>query len=114
MALYKVEICGVNTAKLPVLKSAETRMLLEKARQGEQYCQKSFVGHVSKMKFDWVVGEGEMVFQECRSVGDRSVDDSVAKMKDKLFSTLLSEASLLHSYTPERLPLIPPFPHSPV
>ena len=31
----KVEICGVNTAQLPVLKSAETRALLEKARAGD-------------------------------------------------------------------------------
>ena len=32
----KVEICGVNTAKLPVLKAAETRELLEKARAGDK------------------------------------------------------------------------------
>ena len=32
----KVEICGVNTAKLPVLKSAQTRELMEKARGGDQ------------------------------------------------------------------------------
>lgn len=32
----KVEICGVNTAKLPVLKSAETRELMEKARNGDR------------------------------------------------------------------------------
>ena len=31
----KVEICGVNTASLPVLKGAETRKLLEKARDGD-------------------------------------------------------------------------------
>ena len=31
----KVEICGVNTATLPVLKSSETRELLEKARAGD-------------------------------------------------------------------------------
>ena len=31
----KVEICGVNTAALPVLRSAETRELLEKARAGD-------------------------------------------------------------------------------
>ena len=31
----KVEICGVNTAELPVLKSAETRGLLERARAGD-------------------------------------------------------------------------------
>ena len=32
----KVEICGVNTAKLPVLKANETRRLLEKARSGDE------------------------------------------------------------------------------
>ena len=32
----KVEICGVNTAKLPVLKSAESRALMEKAQAGDK------------------------------------------------------------------------------
>ena len=32
----KVEICGVNTAQLPVLKSAETRALLEQAHAGDE------------------------------------------------------------------------------
>ena len=31
----KVEICGVNTAELPVLKAAETRELLRKSRAGD-------------------------------------------------------------------------------
>ena len=31
----KVEICGVNTARLPVLKGAETRALLERAHAGD-------------------------------------------------------------------------------
>ena len=31
----KVEICGVNTARLPVLKAAETRALMEKAQAGD-------------------------------------------------------------------------------
>ena len=31
----KVEICGVNTAKLPVLRGEETRRLLEKAQSGQ-------------------------------------------------------------------------------
>ena len=33
--LGKVEICGVNTAKLPVLKSSETMELLKKCREGD-------------------------------------------------------------------------------
>ncbi len=32
----KVEICGVNTAKLPVLKNAETMELIQKAQQGDK------------------------------------------------------------------------------
>ena len=32
----KVEICGVNTAKLPVLKNAETMRLIQKAQQGDK------------------------------------------------------------------------------
>ena len=32
----KVEICGVNTAKLPVLKNAETMHLIQKAQQGDK------------------------------------------------------------------------------
>lgn len=39
----KVEICGVNTAKLPVLKSAETKRLLEKARQGDAAARQELI-----------------------------------------------------------------------
>lgn len=36
MALNKVEICGVNTSKLPVLSSAKMRELLEAVRDGDK------------------------------------------------------------------------------
>ena len=39
----KVEICGVNTAKLPVLKAAETRALLEKARSGDREARQALI-----------------------------------------------------------------------
>ena len=39
----KVEICGVNTATLPVLKSAETRALLEKARAGDKRAREQLI-----------------------------------------------------------------------
>ena len=39
----KVEICGVNTAALPVLKSAETRSLLEKARAGDRAARETLI-----------------------------------------------------------------------
>ena len=39
----KVEICGVNTAKLPVLKSAETKRLLRLARQGDENARQELI-----------------------------------------------------------------------
>ena len=39
----KVEICGVNTAALPVLKGAETRRLLEKARAGDAAAREELI-----------------------------------------------------------------------
>lgn len=39
----KVEICGVNTAKLPVLRSAESRVLLEKAHAGDKAARETLI-----------------------------------------------------------------------
>ena len=39
----KVEICGVNTARLPVLRSGETRALLEKARAGDAEARQALI-----------------------------------------------------------------------
>ena len=39
----KVEICGVNTAKLPVLKASETRALLERARAGDRGAREELI-----------------------------------------------------------------------
>ena len=39
----KVEICGVNTAALPVLKSPETRQLLERAQAGDTAAREALI-----------------------------------------------------------------------
>ena len=39
----KVEICGVNTAKLPVLKSGESRELLRRARDGDEQAREKLI-----------------------------------------------------------------------
>ena len=39
----KVEICGVNTATLPVLKGTEMRTLLEKARDGDKSAREKLI-----------------------------------------------------------------------
>ena len=39
----KVEICGVNTATLPVLKGAEMRQLLEQARNGDKDAREKLI-----------------------------------------------------------------------
>ena len=39
----KVEICGVNTAKLPVLKNEETRELLKRSRAGDTAARETLI-----------------------------------------------------------------------
>lgn len=41
--LGKVEICGVNTAKLPVLKASETLELLKKCREGDSEAREQLI-----------------------------------------------------------------------
>ena len=43
MAAYKVEICGVNTASLPVLKESEKTELFEKIRQGDAAAREAYI-----------------------------------------------------------------------
>ena len=43
MLVNKVEICGVNTAKLPVLSSSKMRELLQKLQSGEQSAREELI-----------------------------------------------------------------------
>ncbi|MBQ8262299.1 MAG: RNA polymerase sporulation sigma factor SigG [Lachnospiraceae bacterium] len=43
MALQKVEICGVNTAKLPLLKTKEKEELFERIKQGDMSAREKFI-----------------------------------------------------------------------
>ena len=43
MSLYKVEICGVNTAKLPLLKSSEVEELWDKIDKGDKEARETFI-----------------------------------------------------------------------
>lgn len=43
MMINKVEICGVNTAKLPVLKESEMRQLLIKMKDGDETSREKFI-----------------------------------------------------------------------
>ena len=49
MMINKVEICGVNTSKLPVLKESEMRELLHTMKKGDQRARKN----LSRVIFDW-------------------------------------------------------------
>ncbi|MBR7163870.1 MAG: RNA polymerase sporulation sigma factor SigG [Clostridia bacterium] len=44
MVANKVEICGVNTAKLPVLSNDEKIALFEKIKQGDKEARETFIG----------------------------------------------------------------------
>lgn len=43
MALYKVEICGVNTAKLPLLSSEEKDALFVRIKQGDVLAREQYI-----------------------------------------------------------------------
>lgn len=43
MALYRVEICGVNTAKLPLLKNEEKEELIRKVKQGDTQAREEYI-----------------------------------------------------------------------
>ena len=43
MAISKVEICGVNTAKLPVLNNEEKAALFEKIEQGDKEAREAYI-----------------------------------------------------------------------
>lgn len=43
MSSYKVEICGVNTAKLPILKDEEKEELFERIRAGDEEARQTYI-----------------------------------------------------------------------
>ena len=43
MAGYKVEICGVNTSDLPLLKPAQSKELLSKIKSGDTQARETFI-----------------------------------------------------------------------
>ncbi len=43
MALYKVEICGVNTSSLPLLKNEEKEALFEKIKEGDPEARETYI-----------------------------------------------------------------------
>lgn len=43
MALYKVEICGVNTAKLPLLESKEKEELFKQVMTGDKAAREEYI-----------------------------------------------------------------------
>lgn len=43
MAVYKVEICGVNTAKLPILSEDEKTELFSRIKQGDRFAREQYI-----------------------------------------------------------------------
>ena len=43
MALFKVEICGVNTSKLPLLKNAEKEILFQRIQDGDKEARELYI-----------------------------------------------------------------------
>ena len=43
MAQYKVEICGVNTSKLPLLKNEEKKVLFDRILEGDTKAREKYI-----------------------------------------------------------------------
>ncbi len=43
MALNKVELCGINTGTLPVLRNDQMRVMLEKIKRGDEQVRQDFI-----------------------------------------------------------------------
>ena len=64
MALNKVDLCGVDTSKLPVLTSAEMKKLFERIAAGDERAREEFVGGNLRLVLSVVqrfAGRGEMM-----------------------------------------------------
>lgn len=42
MAHYKVEICGINTSKLPLLSNEEKKTLFDKIKKGDKKARETY------------------------------------------------------------------------
>ena len=49
----KVEICGVNTSKLPVLSNEEKDTLLKKIREGDEAAREQFIKRELKIGLEY-------------------------------------------------------------
>ena len=53
MSVYKVDICGVTTSKLPVLKDDEKEELFEKIKKGDKAAREKYIrGTIMKI---WMI-----------------------------------------------------------
>ena len=52
---HKVEICGVNTSKLKVLKNEETRALLLRAKEGDQQAREELISGNLRLVLSWTL-----------------------------------------------------------
>jgi len=49
--INKVEICGVNTSKLPILSNEEKNELFKKIKMGDENAREEFINRKSKISF---------------------------------------------------------------
>jgi len=81
MMQSKVEICGVNTAKLPVLKSAETRKLLEQARQGDDLARQELQGVLGELETQRSLVHALQERSDALSAENSSLQENLARQK---------------------------------
>ena len=62
MALNKVEICGVNTSKLPVLTAEEKAELFRRIKNGDEQARELYIKGNLRIFPDWMAWNSKRIF----------------------------------------------------
>ena len=71
MALNKVEICGVNTSKLPVLKAEEKEELFKRIKEGDEQARELYIR-----------GNLRLVLSVCQRFSGRGEEPQIIRQRD--------------------------------
>ena len=102
MAIYKVEICGVNTASLPLLKASEKDELLKKALNGDQNARDLYIKGNLRLVLSVIQrfsGNGENVD------GEKFIFNSIqeyASYLEKIYKKPFDLYGFLKQFTPKK------------
>ena len=104
MSVYKVEICGVNTAKLPILKEEEKAALFAIIKQGDMTARETYIK--GNLRLARVAAEEEEKKQrEIDAAVRQKIEEERARLQKEEADETISDdklSAILGEKSPER------------